>query len=180
MKKTRKEKYDVVHKDYKYHIVYKTTNTLNNKIYVGLHSTDNVEDGYLGSGFILKAAIKKYGKANFRRELLAILVDRDEARALEADIVTTEFCARLDTYNLIEGGGGSGDQCGDKNHMWGKKAHNRKQLKATHRNGEVLKAESIRELSEMIGMARGNIRNLIKKQIVGKRGWRVELCKDIV
>lgn len=164
----------------KYHIVYKTTNLLNNKIYIGLHSTNEVDDGYLGSGFVLKKAIKKYGKDCFHRELLAVLESRDDARALEADIVTTEFCQRLDTYNLKEGGGGAGDQRGPKNHMWNKPAPNRKALKATHKTGQVIYADSIRDLSKIIGMARGNVRNLIKKQIVGKRGWRVELCKDIV
>lgn len=40
--------------EYKYHIIYKTTNLINGKIYVGMHSTDNLNDGYLGSGWILK------------------------------------------------------------------------------------------------------------------------------
>jgi hypothetical protein len=39
--------------EYKYHIIYKTTNLINGKIYVGMHSTDNLNDGYLGSGWIL-------------------------------------------------------------------------------------------------------------------------------
>lgn len=51
----------------KYHVVYKTTNTLNNKIYVGLHSTNNINDNYIGSGYVLKDAIKKYGKSKFKK-----------------------------------------------------------------------------------------------------------------
>lgn len=43
------------------YIIYKTTNLINDKIYVGKHNT-SVNDGYLGSGKILKQSIKKYGK----------------------------------------------------------------------------------------------------------------------
>ena len=62
--------------EYKYHIIYKTTNLINGKIYVGMHSTDNLNDGYLGSGWILKQAIKKYGKENFKGEVLLVLSNR--------------------------------------------------------------------------------------------------------
>ena len=54
----------------KYYFIYKTIDTKNNKIYVGKHTTDNIDDGYLGSGKIIKNKIKKYGKSYFRREIL--------------------------------------------------------------------------------------------------------------
>ncbi len=50
-------------------IIYKTTNLINGKIYVGYHNTD-INDGYLGSGTIFSKALKKYGKKNFVREVL--------------------------------------------------------------------------------------------------------------
>jgi len=49
--------------------IYKTTNLINNKIYVGKHKT-SANDGYLGSGLILGYAVDKYGKENFKREIL--------------------------------------------------------------------------------------------------------------
>ena len=49
----------------KYHFLYQTKNIITNMTYIGRHSTDNLNDGYLGSGTILKRAIKKYGKHNF-------------------------------------------------------------------------------------------------------------------
>lgn len=49
-------------------IIYKTTNTINGKIYVGKDCSNNSK--YLGSGSILKSAIKKYGKENFIKEIL--------------------------------------------------------------------------------------------------------------
>lgn len=54
----------------RYYIVYKTTNLVNQKIYIGQHSTENLNDGYLGSGVLLQKAIKKYGRQNFIRETL--------------------------------------------------------------------------------------------------------------
>lgn len=42
--------------------VYKTTNIINGKYYIGVHKTTNPNDSYLGSGKAIKEAIKKYGK----------------------------------------------------------------------------------------------------------------------
>lgn len=94
-----------------YYTIYKTTNLLNNKIYVGLHITDNLEDDYLGSGTLLKRAVNKYGEINFKREILHILNTREEMASKEAEIVNEEFIARTDTYNLALGGFGGGYPC---------------------------------------------------------------------
>jgi hypothetical protein len=49
-------------------IIYKTTNLINGKIYIGKDSKNNSK--YLGSGLLLKRAILKYGKENFKKEIL--------------------------------------------------------------------------------------------------------------
>lgn len=54
-----------------YYIVYRTTNHVNEKFYIGSHQTKKINDGYLGSGKYLKKAIKKYGRKNFTRDILA-------------------------------------------------------------------------------------------------------------
>lgn len=54
----------------KFHFIYKTTNLVNGLIYVGHHSTDKIDDGYLGSGKYLNKAIEQFGKNNFKREIL--------------------------------------------------------------------------------------------------------------
>lgn len=141
-----------------------------------MHSTDKLDDGYLGSGWILKDAIKKHGKENFIREILYICKSRKDAREKEAELVNEDFVSREDTYNLVVGGIGGGDnQWGEKNHMYGKKAHNSKRIRAIHKDGTIIETDSIESLSAIINMARGNIRNLLQKQIRGKRGWSMEL-----
>ena len=87
-----------------YHLVYLTTNLINNKIYVGVHSTYNLDDGYIGTGKNIKKAIKKYGKENFKRDILYYCYDIEHAYEIEKNIVTKSFVNRNDVYNLIEGG----------------------------------------------------------------------------
>lgn len=89
-----------------YHFIYKTTNTINNKIYVGKHSTENIDDGYLGSGKILKDAISKYGKENFTREIVEYFDSPEDVFLKEHEIVNLDFINRCDTYNLKCGGDG--------------------------------------------------------------------------
>ena len=52
-----------------YFYLYQIINKLNDKIYVGVHKTDNLNDGYMGSGKILNRAIKKYGVENFEKDI---------------------------------------------------------------------------------------------------------------
>lgn len=71
-----------------------------------MHSTNNLEDGYLGSGKLLQKAIKKYGKHNFKREILHKLDTFEEMVTKEKEIVTEEYLKSKNTYNLCQGGRG--------------------------------------------------------------------------
>ena len=84
------------------YIVYKTTNTINGKYYIGAHRTDNLNDGYVGSGVGLKRAIEKYGKENFVTETLHTLRTEDEMYAKEKELVSIG----INTYNMTNGGFG--------------------------------------------------------------------------
>jgi group I intron endonuclease len=87
-----------------HNIVYKTTNLTNNKIYIGVHCTDDLGDGYMGSGKLLKHAFKKHGKENFKRTILHDFIAAEHAYGVEAVLVDEYFISREDTYNILKGG----------------------------------------------------------------------------
>lgn len=89
--------------------VYKTTNLINNKIYIGCHATENANDDYLGSGKLIQAAIKKHGKENFLKEVLFEFDNREEMLAKEKELVNEQFVTSTETYNLKIGGEGGWD-----------------------------------------------------------------------
>jgi len=86
--------------------IYKTKNLINNKIYIGKHQTENIDDSYYGSGKALKASIKKHGKENFKKEILFVFDTEAEMNDKEVELITEELVARTDTYNMGVGGEG--------------------------------------------------------------------------
>ena len=90
----------------KYHYIYKTTNLVNGKYYIGMHSTHNFEDGYVGSGKRLWYSIKKYGKENFKCEILEILPDRSSLKEREKELVNEVLLKNPMCMNIKPGGSG--------------------------------------------------------------------------
>lgn len=86
-------------------IIYKTTNLINGKIYIGKDSKNN--NNYLGSGILLKSAIKLYGLKNFTKEILEYC-DSTEKLNLQEKYWIKYFSSneRRIGYNLTEGGDG--------------------------------------------------------------------------
>lgn len=95
-------------KQKKYHFIYKTTNLLNGKFYVGMHSTDDLDDGYFGSGRIINYSVEKYGIDNHKVEILEFLSSREELKIREAEIVNEELLSNPLNINLKFGGEGGG------------------------------------------------------------------------
>lgn len=89
-----------------YHYFYKITNLLNDKFYYGVHSTFNLNDGYLGSGIMIKKSINKYGKKNFKKEILEFFETKELAFKKEIEIVTEELLKNNLCLNLRPGGSG--------------------------------------------------------------------------
>ncbi len=90
----------------KYHYLYKTTNIINSKYYYGMHSTSNMDDGYLGSGDIIRRSIRKYSKENFKLEVLQFFESRDELIEAEKSLITDDIINEVNCMNLIKGGYG--------------------------------------------------------------------------
>lgn len=102
-----------------FHTVYKITNLINQKIYIGAHSTTDINDDYMGSGNAILNAIKKHGLENFRKEIIFVYDTSEEMYSKEKEIVTEEFCNRDDNYNIRIGG------IGGFNHYNGTDKHKR-------------------------------------------------------
>ena len=90
----------------KYNYIYKTTCAITNKFYIGMHSTNNLEDGYVGSGKRLLHSINKYGKENHVCEILEFLPDRKSLAEREKEIVNQEMLNEELCINIVTGGEG--------------------------------------------------------------------------
>jgi len=93
-------------KEKEYHFIYKTTNIINNKYYIGMHSTNNLEDGYVGSGKRLWYSINKYGKDNFKVEIIEFLDNMKLLKEKEREYVNENLLKDKKCMNIKLGGEG--------------------------------------------------------------------------
>lgn len=96
-----------------YYIIYKITNKLNGKIYIGAHQTKNIFDDYMGSGKYLLNAIEKFGVENFQKEILYVFDNSFDMYEKESHIVNEEFLSTANTYNIKLGGYGGWNYIND-------------------------------------------------------------------
>ena len=89
----------------KMHYVYVTTNLINGKQYVGDHTLNNKRDSYLGSGILIKHAIKKYGVNNFHKQILEYFDTKQEAFDAQEKYIKSFNTLVPNGYNVEPKGG---------------------------------------------------------------------------
>lgn len=100
--------------------IYKITNLLNGTIYIGQHKYKDLNDSYFGSGSILKKAIQKYGKENFKKDILVFNITTQKlADDIEIDLIKT-YRMNYKMYNISPGGQGAGSSKNTGNPAWNK------------------------------------------------------------
>lgn len=105
-------------KNKKYHFTYKTTNLINGRYYLGMHSTNCIDDGYLGSGKRLYYELNKYGRDNFKFEILKQFPSREKLIQAEKELVNEQVLKDVNCLNIVIGGSGGNVGKGGK-HLGG-------------------------------------------------------------
>lgn len=88
------------------HYLYKTTCVITGRYYIGMHSTSNLEDGYMGSGLRLRRSIRKHGVENHTKEILGFFETRELLIEAEKQAITPEMITDTNCMNLMGGGKG--------------------------------------------------------------------------
>jgi hypothetical protein len=157
-----------------YFTVYKITNKLNGKIYIGCHKTNDLNDGYMGSGNLLKRAQSKYGIENFTKDYIHIFDNSNDMFNAESRLVNEDFINRDDTYNIKEGGKGGFEYINNSGlNLYGKNGTSGYGLENLNRKGFIGSREEMSEkLKEYYmthdGTFKGRAHTDETKQRIGK------------
>ena len=87
-----------------YGYIYETTNTVNNKTYIGQHKSTQFDANYKGSGVLLTRAFDKYGRDNFTVKMLAEAETAEELDMLEQQFISNARINGKCEYNIAAGG----------------------------------------------------------------------------
>lgn len=93
-------------KEHKYHYLYRITCLKNQKYYIGMHSTSNLEDGYMGGGKRIKNSVKKHGKESHVKEILEFFDNREDLKNKEIEVVNELLISDILCMNINLGGEG--------------------------------------------------------------------------
>ena len=132
--------------------IYRTINLINGKTYIGQHHTKNImNDKYIGSGKLLKKAVKKYGKENFKNEIVEVVESHFQANVMEKVWIKRERALGKAEYNILDGGAGSADvKCSEEHKRKISASMKNKKLSEEHKRkiAEAKKGKHRRPFSE--------------------------------
>lgn len=126
--------------------IYRITNKINSKTYIGLHKYKDLNDNYMGSGKRLWEAYRKYGFENFEKKILVFNISkREHADLLEKTFIASERekVGIKACYNLADGGQGGNNPMYGKHHS----EETRRKLSEAHK-GKHWSEEVRRKMSE--------------------------------
>lgn len=156
-----------------YGYVYKTTNTVNGKIYVGQHRAFEFQGKrYMGSGTVLLSAIKKYRKSAFTVELLEAAESKEELDKKERYWIQALNATDCRVgYNLLPGGQGSHFQTEES-----------KRKISDASKGRKVSDETRKKISESLTGRKGHSwtqgqRAAIMRSLVGRKKSDLELSR---
>ncbi len=150
-------------KEIKYHYIYKITNLKNGKYYIGMHSTYNLDDGYMGSGVKIKKSIERFGKDNHETIILEYCTTRCMLKKREKEIVNEIVLKDIKCLNMKEGGDGG----------FVDKKHRDKFLKAGRIQRKKKREAKERKQSKLtIWITNGKVTKKILKSSSIPSGWR--------
>jgi group I intron endonuclease len=92
------------------YFIYKTICTVSGKFYIGKRVSRLENDGYLGSGKVLRLSLAKYGRENHQREILEYCESKELLSIREREIVNEEMLRNPLCMNLKRGGDGGSDK----------------------------------------------------------------------
>ena len=153
-----------------YYTVYKTTNKINGKYYIGKRIIENLNnDRYLGSGTHFKNAVNKYGEENFEKEILFFLDNYKDMNDKEREIIAEhDAVADPNSYNKTPGGDGGSP----KGLIW---ITNGKKSKRIPENNEIpdgwRKGSHIKSCLGLISITNGKESKKIPKDTEIPEGW---------
>lgn len=130
--------------------IYKITNKINGKYYIGKHQTVNPMDDYMGSGRAIENAIKLHGKTSFVKEILFDFDTEEQMNQKERELITEDIVNDPLSYNLGVGGEGGA-------HFKGKK-HTVESRSKMGRKGKVLTEQGREKIREV------NIKRIISEE----------------
>lgn len=126
--------------------IYRITNNVNGKTYIGQHKYKDLNDSYIGSGIHIKRAIEKYGIENLSKEILYSRIQYQEtANDMEKFTITKERALGKAEYNIANGGQGTS--------FWKGKHHSeetKRKMSESHKNKKITphSEETKRKISE--------------------------------